>query len=120
AAPPSPDGDKLGADTRPNKQNTLFPFSVFVTNLRNQHPALRQASYETVPIAFNSPDGSPWNSSVRRSVQISIDGSKVGDNRFLLLVNSDWKNVNFQVPPPAPGKKWVRIIDTGSWAEQNN
>jgi len=116
--PPSPDADKLGTDSRPNGQNTLFPFSAFVTHLRRQHPALRQASYEAVPIEFRSPDGSPWNSSVRRSVQIAIDGNTVGDNRFLLLANSDWQSVGFQVPPPAPGKKWVRIIDTGSWAEQ--
>jgi glycogen operon protein len=47
-------------------------------------------------------------------VAIHIDGSKVGDDRFLLLVNAYWENVDFEVPAAAPGKKWARIVDTSN------
>ncbi|HQB62365.1 MAG TPA: glycogen-debranching protein, partial [Spirochaetota bacterium] len=56
-----------------------------------------------------------------RCVWIRIDGSSVaGGSDYLLLINTYTNLVNYTVPTADAGKKWVRIIDTASWAETND
>ncbi len=107
----------LGTSAGSESKNTLFAFNTFVTRLRQQHPALNQASYDKVNIEYLSPEGGPWRSGDRHAVAIAIDGTAVKDNDFLLLVNTYWEPVQFQVPPAQPGKKWVRVVDTANWSE---
>ena len=46
-----------------------------------------------------------------------IDGSGIGGEDFLVLINMDSVVVSFAIPRPADGRKWVRLIDTAAWAE---
>lgn len=104
--------------------NPYFRFAAFVAGLRRDHPALRQRAWgdlipdnNDVDYLFSRPDGrgdlDPWD----RCLRLQIDGSAAGDCDFLLFINMWTEEVEFSVPPAAPGKRWVRIIDTASWAE---
>ncbi len=112
--------DNLGEEENEDGKNGLFLFSRFVTHLRKDHPCLRQESYDQVPIEFLSPGGGPHRDTEIHSVAIKIDGSPVGDSRFLLLVNTYQGGFDFQVPKAAPGKKWVRIVDTANRFENHH
>ena len=46
------------------------------------------------------------------------DGTAVGGHKFLMFTNQTSGEVAVSVPAPASGKHWVRICDTGSWAEK--
>jgi len=100
-------------------KNDLFLFVSKLLNLRKNHPALRQDSY-TVTYTFKKEDGVSNLSDGNRCVWIHIDGSSVGDSDFLVFVNMWTAQVSYTVPPAESGKKWVRIIDTASWAENDN
>jgi hypothetical protein len=34
------------------------------------------------------------------------------------MVNHSHLDLVFQLPPNRPGKRWYRVLDTGTWAEQ--
>ncbi len=100
-------------------KNDLFLFAHKVIQLRKAHPALRQSDY-SVTYEFKKEDGISTLTSGNRCVWLRIDGSSVGDSDFLVFINMWTSQVNYTVPPASSGKKWVRIIDTASWAEPNN
>lgn len=45
------------------------------------------------------------------------DGTAVCGHKFLMFTNQTSGEVAVSVPAPASGKRWVRICDTGAWAE---
>ncbi|BDU51640.1 isoamylase [Haliovirga abyssi] len=118
--------NNYGTDYQDGK-NDLFEFVSKLTKIRKYHSALRQDKYadfyldsgNDVTYSFTKADGS-YLGSDDRCVSTRIDGSAIGDDDFLVLTNmwSGW--VNFNVPSASYGKKWVRVIDTASWAEQYN
>ena len=46
------------------------------------------------------------------------DGSSLGGHKFAMLTNQTGSEKSLTIPAPASGYKWVRICDTGNWAEQ--
>jgi glycogen operon protein len=88
--------------------------------LRRSARALRQGDY-AMPIVFTKNDGSGgFNSHADRAVRIQLDGSQIGDSDYLLYVNMWTGTVTFTAPAPDAGKKWVRLIDTATWAESHD
>jgi len=110
--------NNLGTDTNNDSKNALFLFAQYVMNLRKSHVSLRQSDY-SVTYTFKKEDGTTNLSDGDRCVWIRIDGSSAGDCDFLVFVNMWTSQVNYTIPAPDSGKKWVRIIDTADWAEYN-
>jgi glycogen operon protein len=105
-------------------RNPLFVFVRYVTQLRNQHPALQQRQYADlvmnsggdVTYQFKKTDGQTNLEGHDLCIWLRIDGSEVRDHDFLLLINMYSESVTFQIPAD-PGRQWRRIIDTAAWAE---
>ncbi len=110
--------NNLGTDSNADNKNALFLFAKYVMNLRKNSVALRQSDY-SVTYTFKKEDGVTDLSNGDRYVWIRIDGSSKGDSDYLVFINMWTSLVNYTVPAPDSGKKWVRIIDTASWAEYN-
>jgi glycogen operon protein len=116
--------DNFGvAGSAPDK-NPLFAFACFVLGLRRRSATLKQRGYGDLELGsgdvtyvFRREDGQselqPWN----RAVWVRIDGSALGEGDFLLFTNFFDRELGFQVPDLRRGRRWVRIIDTASWAE---
>ena len=111
--------NNLGTDGHADGKNGLFLFTKFVNNLRKNHVALRQGDY-SVPITIKKEDGATGLTDADKCVWVRIDGSTKGDSDFLVFVNTYTAQVSYKVPKPEAGKKWVRIIDTATWAEAND
>jgi glycogen operon protein len=112
--------NNFGTDGRADGKNGLFQFTRQLINLRRSAKALRQGDY-TMPVNFAKNDGSGgFDSHADRAVRIHLDGSAVGDSDYLLYVNNWVGTVTFTAPPADAGKRWVRIIDTATWAESND
>jgi len=111
--------NNLGTDGLADGKNNIFMFAKYVLGVKKANVALRQDSYN-MPIYIKKENGTSDLSNTDKCVWIRIDGSSVSNNDFLLLINSYSADVNFTVPKPDTGKKWIRIIDTAQWAEANN
>lgn len=48
----------------------------------------------------------------------TTDGTKVGGHKFAMITNQTSSEQSLTIPAPASGYQWVRICDTGSWAEK--
>jgi glycogen operon protein len=104
--------------------NPFFRFTTFVTQLRNQHKALRQRHWgdftpddNDVSYFYSNPHGDTGPAAEDRCLRIYIDGSGIGDCDFLVMINMWTTDTLFGIPTAEPGKHWARIIDTASWAE---
>ena len=106
--------NNLGTDSNTDNKNALFLFAQYVMNLRKNTPTLRQSDYN-VTYTFKKENGTSDLSNGDRCVWIRING----DTDFLVFINMWTGLVDFTIPNPDSGKKWVRIIDTASWAEYN-
>jgi len=112
--------NNFGTDGHADGKNALFQFARQVIALRRAAPALRQGDY-AMPISFTRNDGSAgFDSHADRAVRIQLDGSSIGDTDYLLYVNMWTGTVTFTTPAADAGKKWVRLIDTATWAETND
>ena len=112
--------NNLGSDAHGDGKSALFSFARQLINLRHGSRALRQSDY-AMAISFARNDGSGgFDSHSDRAVRIQLDGSAVGDADYLLYVNNWTATVTFTPPAPDAGKRWVRIIDTASWAESHD
>jgi isoamylase len=106
-------------------RNPLFVFARYVLNLRGAARSLQQRRYgdlvldsgNDVTYLFKREDGVSDLLDSNRCVWLRIDGSEVGDTDFLLCCNMHSETVPFTVPPAADGRRWVRLIDTATWAE---
>jgi len=100
--------------------NANFAFLQFLLHLRAAHPALRQQNYNQ-SVAFANADGSSgFNEWTNPSAMISISGSQVGDEDFVVMSNFLGSSVTYTVPVGPSGTHWVRLIDTNNWAESSN
>jgi glycogen operon protein len=116
--------DNLGAAEGSAARNPLFSFARAIAGLRRDHPCLRQRLYgdllldrgDDVTYLVKAPDGSEHVADDARALRLTVDGSGVGDSDFLLLINMYWSERDFAVPV-AEGQRWLRIVDTGAWAE---
>lgn len=99
--------------------NGNFLFMKYMLNLRKNEPALRQEDYSVV-YDFKKEDGGSGLTDGDRCVWIKINGSsEPNGSNYLVFSNMYTGPVNFSVPDAASGKKWVRLVDTASWAETN-
>ena len=114
--------NNLGTDSHADGKNALFLFAQHVLNLRKNEPALRQTNYNAMQIEYAKADGSAgFNDSSDWACRMHIKGSAVaGGSDYIVCLNMWTANVNFNLPSASAGKKWIRIIDTGSWAEKND
>ncbi len=111
--------DKLGTDSAADTKNNLFLFTQFVLKLRAAEPALRQANY-AMTIGYASPTGGAINTSTDTRARMHLDGSAVGGSDYLFCMNMSDDTTSFTVPAAASGKRWVRVIDTAHWAEDDS
>ena len=88
---------------------------VFMQRMLNMHsnPAFTQPSYDNPTMTWqNDNDGNDF------TFGYHLAGSAVPDgNDFLMYSNMSGNNYTVNIPAPASGSKWVRICDTGAWAE---
>ena len=99
--------------------NGNFIFMKYMLNLRASEPAFRQTDYNVL-YDFKKENGVTTLTDGDRCVWIKINGSSVpGGSDYLVFSNMYTQKVDFTVPEPAAGKKWVIIADTASWAEPN-
>jgi glycogen operon protein len=117
--------DNFGTASCAPDKNPLFAFVTYLARLRHDSVALKQRRYgdlvmdsgTDVTYLFKREDGTSDLVDSNRCVWLRIDGSAVGEDDFLLLINMYSEPVTFSVPPAAQGHAWLRIIDTASWAE---
>ncbi len=88
---------------------------VFMQRMLNMHsnPAFTHPSYDNPTMTWqNDNDGNDF------TFGYHLAGSSVPDgNDFLMYSNMSGNNYTVNIPAPASGSKWVRICDTGAWAE---
>ncbi len=48
----------------------------------------------------------------------TTDGTKFGGHKFAMITNQTSDEKSLTIPAPSSGYQWVRICDTGSWAEK--
>ncbi|HZZ59306.1 MAG TPA: alpha-amylase family glycosyl hydrolase [Opitutaceae bacterium] len=101
--------------------NGNFAFLQYLLQLRAAHVAFRQSNYSSETITYTNPNlssgFSEWSDA---AVQIFVEGTQVGDEDFLVLVNFTNATVNFTLPTPPSGTNWVRLVDTNAWAESSH
>ena len=68
-------------------------------------------------LSFRTPDGTNGVQSHDRCVWLRIDGSGIGDNDLLVMINMYHEPIRYHVPEESNTQKWVRLVDTASWAE---
>lgn len=111
--------NNFGTFNNTGNVNGNFKFMKYMLNLRASEPAFRQTDY-SVFYDFKKEDGVSNLTDGDRCVWIKINGSSVtGGSDYLVFSNMYTQKVDFTVPAPASGKKWVIIADTASWAEPN-
>ncbi|MBR1722207.1 MAG: chitobiase/beta-hexosaminidase C-terminal domain-containing protein, partial [Treponema sp.] len=110
--------DMFGTFGNTANKNGQLVFSSFVMNERLNNNSLRQVSGAAAPIEWYKASGaSGWEDSGNAKA-IMINGSKAVDGaKYYMLINMKGEQTNFTVPASSSGCHWVRIVDTGSWAE---
>ncbi|MEO1483222.1 MAG: alpha-amylase family glycosyl hydrolase [Myxococcota bacterium] len=98
--------DNLGDADR--DRNPIFEYTRELIELRRAESSLKLMGPDAPPIEFRGPsDGSEQHAFSALYPPAGPDTS-----RFIVHANSHWHEAGFQVPEPAPGKRWARIIDT--------
>jgi isoamylase len=117
--------DNYGQDGGTTGKNGFFLFLHHLLALRGRYRCLRQAAFADlqrgspgdVSFLFTRPDGSSPLDANDRAIAWWIEGSAVGEDDFLLLVNMRHEPCGFSIPAPRDDRRWQRIIDTARWAE---
>ncbi len=104
--------NNFGTDLSNDGKNNLLLFTKYVNNVRASTPSLRASDY-SLYYDYKSADGTRYLNNTDRAVRVQMP-------EFLLMINTWTGKVNFNVPTAPAGKKWVRIIDTDTWAESSN
>ncbi len=113
--------NNFGTDDHDDDKNTIFLFSKNIIQLRNTYPSLRQADYSTVIYDYHSFDSWSQTAMIEISGDCDGDSDTKDDGHFLVCMNFHASNsIDFEVPDPGAGNKWVRIIATNNWAEGND
>jgi glycogen operon protein len=121
-----------------DEQRALADFTRYVIGLRAAHPVLRRrrffkgetATHPDQPLpdlVWLLPDGremtdEDWQDPDAHSVAVFLNGDAIAepdwcgrpvvDDSFLLLLNSYWEPVEFQLPDATFGDRWTPLIDT--------
>jgi glycogen operon protein len=118
-----------------NRDGALTAFVSRLIALRKRHPVFRRRQFfqggghggVNADVAWFRPDGRSmtvrdWTSGFAKSMAVFLNGDAIpGANRrgepitdesFLLFFNAHHEALQFTVPGPRSGRRWVRIIDT--------
>jgi glycogen operon protein len=117
--------DNYGRDAGTTGKNGLFLFLYNLIRLRKSHASLRQNKFADlqlnqggdVTFLFKTENGLGDLQGHENRIFWHIDGSGIGCEDFLVLINMHHAGIEFTIPPPGAGKKWIRLIDTATWAE---
>jgi glycogen operon protein len=114
----------------------LFSFTSKLIHFRLEHPVFcRKKWFQYKPIKGRGvtdiewflPEGFPmsdehWNTTFAKSLSIYLSGygldsatergERIVDDTFLMLINSDEKEVIFTLPDANWGKSWFKILET--------
>lgn len=120
--------DNFGQALSDERENPLFRLVHFLLELRQRSAILANLKYgdlslergQDVTYRFYREDGRSSLHDGNRCLVVVIDGSKVGEGDFALLVNMWSEAVSFSIPPTREGFEWRRIVDTAGWAERTN
>ena len=111
----------------------LLSFTRTAIALRKAHPALRPRDYlrtmggQPAQMVLYRPDGKEmreedWEHSETNSLAVALDGRHIEDSdgetsrdRYLLLLNAHWEDVEFTVPPG--GGYWFSVLSSAEPAE---
>ncbi|MFC8516324.1 glycogen debranching protein GlgX [Streptomyces sp. NPDC057257] len=120
------------------EQRELADFTRYVIALRAAHPVLRRRRFfrgetatradQPLPdLVWLAPDAremteEDWQRSDAHSVAVFLNGDAIAepdpqgrpvvDDSFLLLLNSYWEPVEFQLPDAEYGERWTPLINT--------
>jgi isoamylase len=121
-----------------DERRALLNFTRKVTALRRAHPVLHRATFfkgrplrgsQISDILWFRHDGADmsdedWSNSETRSLGVFFagdgmdepdsDGNPIGDDDFLLLVNSHTEPIDFSLPFEKDDRKWELLIDTSN------
>lgn len=117
--------DNYGVDAGTTGKNAFFLFVRHIIGIRKRYRCLRQSVFGDLTLGgeghvtflFSRPDASSLLEPEDRALEWWIDGSAIGEDDFLLLVNMRHRTCDFRVPPPRGARQWRRIADTARWAE---
>ncbi|MBR6060743.1 MAG: chitobiase/beta-hexosaminidase C-terminal domain-containing protein, partial [Spirochaetales bacterium] len=99
-------------------KNGNFDFARFVMNERLNNNSLRQVSGAAAPMEWYSTAGTKGWADEGNAKAIMINGSKGVDGaKYYMMINMKGDQTTFTVPKSDTGSSWVRIVDTGNWAE---
>lgn len=101
--------NNFGTDAMADGKNNLLLFTKYVNNVRANTASLRCSDYSAY-YDFKSADGTRYLNNTDRCIRVQMP-------EFLVMINTWTSQVNFTVPAAPTGKRWVRIIDTDTWAE---
>ena len=111
-----------------NRHEDIFNFTRKAIAFRMKHPAFRRPEFflgkdlsanNLLDICWFDEHAKPFDWGKQKYfLACLLDGSKIeifserDDNDFYLMCNAGPDFVYARIPPPAPGKKWYRCIDT--------
>lgn len=94
-------------------KNGQFVFSRFVMNERLNNSVLREITGKNFTW-YSTGGASGWaDEGAAKAIMIS------GDQTYYVMMNLNSGETSFTIPAPASGCNWVRIVDTGAWAESS-
>ncbi len=111
----------------------LLEFTRMAIALRKAHPALRPREYlrtmggEPAQMVLYRPDGremrpEDWENPATNSLAVALDGRHIEDSdgetsrdRYLLLLNAHWEDVQFTIPPG--GGYWFSVLTSAEPGE---
>ena len=103
-----------------NTSNANFKFAKFLMNLRKNDDALTSSDYSTTIEYTKNDNSSSFSSTSDRCVNIYYKGAASGGSDYYIMSNMWTEQVSHTIPDAGTGYKWVRIVDTASWAEEYN
>ncbi len=119
-----------------NQDGTLTAFTSRLITLRKMHPVFRRRRFfqgrpihgdQSMDIAWLRPDGSEmaeddWQEGFAKSIVVFLNGDAIDtpDSRgepivgesFLVLFNAHHEALDFTMPAPTFGDRWVNTVDT--------
>jgi glycogen operon protein len=121
--------DWTGAD------RALLEFTRQLIALRRAHPIFRRRRWfqgravrgdGVADIGWFRPDGDPmsqddWEKGFAKSLAVALNGRALGvnargepvvDDTYVLLFNAHYEPIDFVLPPPEWGQRWVVVLDT--------
>jgi isoamylase len=102
------------------KDNPVFKRSEFFTGMDNDGDGIKDIQWHG---AAYKDEKTVFDNRLNRVIAWRLDGSRsetkaaTDGNDFYIAANHGFEDMDFQLPPNTPGKKWYRVADTAAWAQ---